>query len=78
MACGVPVIASRLPGVDSVVVDGFSGRLIEPGNEQELSRAMIDADTSREEWKQFGIHARERACEYGDWKGIAAKISSLL
>jgi glycosyltransferase involved in cell wall biosynthesis len=78
MACGVPVIASRLPGVDSVVADGFSGRLIEPGNEKELVQTMIEADQNRETWKNFGVHARERACEYGDWKGIAAKISSLL
>lgn len=78
MACGVPVIASRLPGVDSVVVDGFSGRLIEPGSEKELTETMLEADQNREEWKMFGINARERACEYGDWKGIATKINCLL
>ena len=78
MACGVPVIASRLPGVDSVVLDGVSGRLIGPGNENELTQAMIDADEHSDAWKMFGHNARERACEYGDWKGIASKISSLL
>lgn len=78
MASGVPVIASRLPGVDSVVSDGYSGRLIEPGNEIELVVAMNDAAQNKDAWKKFAINARTRACEYGDWSGIAAKIDSLL
>lgn len=78
MASGVPVIASRLPGVDSVVSDGYSGHLIEPGNETELVNAMNDAAVRKNEWKNFGVNARARALEYGDWKGIAAKIDSLI
>jgi glycosyltransferase involved in cell wall biosynthesis len=36
LACGVPVIASNLPGVRSVFTDHQEGLFIEPGNKQDL------------------------------------------
>lgn len=41
-ACGTPVIASRLPGVDEVVVDGVSGRLCPAGNAAAFTQALAD------------------------------------
>lgn len=78
MASGVPVIASRLPGVDTVVQDGVTGQLTEPGNEAELAAALSDAVAHPELWIERGVAARARACDYGDWSGIAAQITSLL
>ena len=41
MACGLPVIASRLEGVtDWVVDDGINGLLVEPGIQDDLGRAI--------------------------------------
>ena len=40
MASGVPVIASRVGSVPEVVIDGETGRLIEPGDASELARAI--------------------------------------
>lgn len=78
MASGVPVIASRLPGVDSVVTQGVTGFLIEPGSEVELKNALLDVASNRKQWEDKGSQARARACEYGDWSVIADKIGSLL
>ncbi len=36
LACGVPVIASNLPGVRSVFKDGVEGLLVEPGDSLDL------------------------------------------
>ena len=40
MACGKPVIASRLPGVRSVFKNGKQGLLVEPGNAADLAEKI--------------------------------------
>ncbi len=40
MACGLPVIASSLPGVRELVRDGEAGLLIEPGSASSLAAAV--------------------------------------
>lgn len=55
MACGVPVIASNLPGVRSVFKDGVEGLLVEPGNSSDLKlkiQWLLDNEKSREEMAQ--------------------------
>ncbi|RJP60311.1 MAG: glycosyltransferase family 4 protein [Candidatus Auribacter fodinae] len=40
LACGVPVIASRLSGVNDLIKHGVNGWLFEPGNHSELAEYM--------------------------------------
>jgi len=40
MACGIPVIASRVGSVPEVVADGETGLLVEPGSAAELAAAI--------------------------------------
>jgi glycosyltransferase involved in cell wall biosynthesis len=42
MACGKPVLASRLSGIPEAVIDGVTGRLFEPGDAAGLSRALAE------------------------------------
>lgn len=78
MASGVPVIASRLPGVDTVVNSFDVGQLVEPGDEVELTEVLQHAAEHQDLWRSRSRAARVRAEEYGDWSGIADKIVSLL
>ncbi len=78
MASGVPVIASDVPGVDQLVVRDVVGKLIDPGNEQELVDALVDACTFPEEWSHRAIAARRHAEQFGDWTTIASRVSDLL
>jgi glycosyltransferase involved in cell wall biosynthesis len=49
MACGIPVVASKLDGGREAVREGQLGRLVDPGNQDELQRAIVEAlaDKSR-------------------------------
>ncbi|MEM2930822.1 MAG: glycosyltransferase family 4 protein [Thermoproteota archaeon] len=40
MACRLPIVASKIPGVSEIVKDGETGILIEPGNIRHLSEAL--------------------------------------
>ncbi len=40
MACGLPVVATRVGALPRIITDGENGLLVEPGNVEELVRAM--------------------------------------
>ena len=56
MACGVPVIASRVGGLPEVVVDGESGGLVDVGDVDAMARRAIEF-LAPQRWRQ----AREAA-----------------
>lgn len=63
MSCGLPVVATSVGGVPEAVTDGVSGRLVEPGDEAGLGRALAevlgDGDLRRR-WGAAGREAYER------------------
>jgi glycosyltransferase involved in cell wall biosynthesis len=58
MAVGTPVVATRVDGLPEVVDDGVSGRLIGPGDPDELATAVLEVLARRAE---MGAAAREQA-----------------
>lgn len=60
MACGLPVIASRIGGVVDVVEDGKSGILFEPGDVSGLASAMVRLLRDEELRQRLGTEARKR------------------
>lgn len=63
MACGVPVVASRVGGVPEIIRDGVDGVLVEPGSVDQLTDALAhlagDADLRR----RLGAAGRARVAE---------------
>jgi glycosyltransferase involved in cell wall biosynthesis len=60
MACGLPSIVSRLPGVtDSVISDGVDGVLVEPGDREALASALRAALCDAERRARLGRAARQ-------------------
>ena len=61
MACGCVPVASRLPGVtDSVVEDGQSGTLVEPGNVSDFAAAVAGISRDPGQWARMSRMAHER------------------
>ncbi len=61
MACGVPVVGSRIGGLPEVIVDGETGHLCDPDDVacmQELVRNLLTDEIRR---REMGRRARERA-----------------
>ncbi|MDQ7815005.1 MAG: glycosyltransferase family 4 protein [Patescibacteria group bacterium] len=67
-ACGIPVVASDLPGVRTVVEDKVTGFLSPPGDAQELAahlRLLLENPGMRDE---MGKAARQKVLEKFTWK----------
>ncbi len=73
MACGTPVVASRLRGVQTLVEDGVSGYLVAPGNEAELADKIMAAAGDRD---RMSPNARRIAAGFS-WSDIATRLQRL-
>lgn len=65
MACGVPVVASRVGGVPEVVVDGESGALVDVGDVDALAARAVELLEPRR-WKQAREAAVARARRFDE------------
>jgi glycogen synthase len=72
MACGTPVVASRVGGIPEVVVDGETGWLVEPGDPVALARALRMALADPERARRMGEAGRRRVEAHFSWDRIAA------
>jgi starch synthase len=71
MACGTPVVASRVGGIPEVVVDGETGWLVPPGDEAALARALRDALGDPARARRMGEAGRRRVEAHFSWDRIA-------
>lgn len=73
-SCGIPVVASDLPGVRTAVADGETGRLVPVGDEAALAQALMryasDAAFSAPQAKR----ARERVLASFTWSAHMDKL----
>ena len=58
-AMGLPVVASRVGGIPSLIEDGKTGVLVEPENPDELAEAIIKLFQDRARSKKIGMAGRE-------------------
>jgi len=63
MSAGLPVVATRVEGVDEVVVDGVHGLLVEPGSPEGLAKAILQLLTASGQRRRMSEAARERVLE---------------
>lgn len=70
MGCGIPVIASRIGGLQFVVSDGGSGLLFEPGNATELAERIECLIDDSELAQRMGSEGRRRFEQEFLWEGI--------
>jgi len=63
MACGVPVIATRVGGVPDVVRDGVDGYLVDVGDAASLGERLADLANDPAMREEMGREGRERVLE---------------
>ncbi|OIJ67266.1 glycogen synthase [Streptomyces mangrovisoli] len=79
MACGTPVVASRVGGIPEVVDDGRTGVLVDVDDafETNLTRALDSVLGDPEAARRMGEAGRERAVGEFGWDAVARRTVAL-
>jgi glycosyltransferase involved in cell wall biosynthesis len=77
MAAGKPVVASKIPPLTEIVVDGETGLLAEPRKPEALAHAITWLLSHPEEAKQMGRQGQQRVQAYFSIERETAQILSL-
>lgn len=77
MACGLPVIASNLPGVRAVVRENETGLLVIPGSIDDLTTKLDLFLAEENKQKIFGQNAKQIVEEFYRWPKIIKKLRDI-
>jgi glycosyltransferase involved in cell wall biosynthesis len=78
MACGLPVIASKVPGNDELLVDGETGFLFDLHKPASLLKAIERLIDDRALCSAFGLNGRARVVANFSWRSVAQAFASLI
>ncbi|MGB1877201.1 MAG: glycosyltransferase family 4 protein, partial [Rhodospirillaceae bacterium] len=78
MAAGLPVVGSKVAGVDEVVIDGETGFLVPPEDADALAHALRIIIEDRDRTFELGQASRKRAEQRYSWTFAADSYLSLL
>ena len=77
MACGAPVVASRVGGLPEVVVEGESGHLLPVGDVEGMAAAAVAILSDGVKWRRMSEAARETAVSRFDADKVVPAYEAL-
>jgi glycosyltransferase involved in cell wall biosynthesis len=73
MACGTPVICTRVASMPEIVEDGISGFIVEPGDHAALQSRLEWLATHRERASEMGAAGRRRVLALFQWSDVVER-----
>ncbi len=77
MAAGVPIVATRAPGVPEAVRNGLDGVLVDPGDVAGLAQTIADVIDGKYDWEKMRASALERHAKRFSDRAMAAGVASV-
>jgi glycosyltransferase involved in cell wall biosynthesis len=77
MACGTPVIGSRVGGIKYSVVEGVTGALVPPDDPRLLAKKIEHLISDQAFLKQLGKNAIKHVNTHFTWKKVAEQVDAL-
>lgn len=74
MSFGRPVVASRIPPLTEIVVEGLTGRLAEVDNPAAFARAIVELALRPEDRSRYGTAGRTRVMEHFTARRMAEQL----
>lgn len=78
MASGLPVLTTRIPGCDELVLPGETGWLAAPEDVAALTAALQEALADRDRLRRFGQAGRQRVLDHYSWRAVADAYVALI
>jgi glycosyltransferase involved in cell wall biosynthesis len=78
MGCECPVVASRLPAIGDIAIDGETALLVPPADPAALADAIATVLDDPAAATRRARAARARVVEHFDWVSIASRYATLL
>lgn len=77
LASGRPVVASRIPGVGTVVEEHGAGLAVTPEDPEDLARGIVSVLSNEARAREMGINARKAAVECLSWETVASRVADV-
>jgi glycosyltransferase involved in cell wall biosynthesis len=77
MACGIPIIASGISGIDEFVTNGYDGLLVPPEDHQMLGEAIMNVINDSSLAAKLGANARKTVETGHNWDAILGALDSV-
>lgn len=77
MACGLPVIGSKIGGIVRLIENNVNGLLVEPKNETALAKAILKVLGDKAIAKKMGAAGRKKAEQDYEWAHQIEKYNTL-
>lgn len=78
LAAGVPVVASRTGQIPTLLADGAAGELVEPGDLDDLTAALVRLAQDPDQRRRYAAIGRARVERHHTWRGVVATTVQLL
>ena len=76
MACSKPVIATKVGGLEEIVIDGYNGLLAEKNNPNDLKEKILELINNEELRKTLGKNGKEFSKKFS-WKKCAESVKNI-
>ena len=77
MSCGIPVVATSIPGVSDVITDHKTGILVPPHNPEKMANAILMLIEDSKLREEISSNARKHVQKYFDWDIVTSKIEKV-
>ncbi len=77
MGAGLPVVATRVSGIEEVITDGVNGRLVAPGRPEALAQAILELYRHPGARARLGKEARGTVREHYSQEAMLARLEEL-
>jgi glycosyltransferase involved in cell wall biosynthesis len=74
MACGVPVIGTRVGGIPAFVIDQETGLLVEPRSSHALAEAVLTLLRAPDLRRSMSVASRELVVQKFSWHSVAERV----